>query len=67
MTTFKGPRFRIWNIKTDERVEVSAKNIDAALHKMGWINDRCTYIPLGSKIWLNEPKRYITPTRDFYD
>jgi len=67
MTVFKGPRFRILHKPTGERIEVTAKNASAALMRLGWRPVDCMVLPLGRKIWLNEPKRYIKPTRDFYN
>lgn len=64
MTKFIGPRYRIWNTVTDEIVEISAMSLRFALDKLGWENDHHVVVHLGSKIWLDEIKRYITPTRE---
>jgi len=67
MTVYKGPRFRILHKPSGARAEVTANTADQACNSMGWKQVDCLIINLGRKIWLNEPKRYITPTRDVYD
>ena len=64
MTKPKGPRFRILHNPTGARAEVTAQNADRACFAMGWKLSDCMVLDLGSKIWLDEPKRYITPTPD---
>lgn len=64
MKGFIGPRYRIWNTVTDELVEISAMSLRFVLDKLGWENDRYVCVHLGSKIWLDEIKRYEHPTRE---
>lgn len=64
MMNGKCPRFRIWNRHTDELVEVSASDMQMAIKKSGWKSTEIVVIPMGRKIWLNEIKKYVSPSRE---
>ncbi|KKN02542.1 hypothetical protein LCGC14_1116720 [marine sediment metagenome] len=52
-------RFRIWNLVTGERCEISANHYFEALAKLGWKKNETTILALGKKQLLSKPKWYV--------
>ncbi len=52
-------RFRIWNLDTGERCEISANYYIEALAKLGWKKNETMILALGKKQQLAEPKWYV--------
>ena len=55
-------RYRIHNLFTGEKCEVSAGSVDQAIANLGWGEDETVLVYVGMKQQLTKPKWYVRDT-----